>query len=209
MVIEQAYLSVSSAYLVRVVLVKRTMSRRGLASIMHIKWSCIHSPKKRCSTVLCCWCKQYHKITKWMQAQEKSAFSQWNWYFPWCKVTAVDLHQHENGPQDILWDSVQHTIYPERPQDVTAFELHFLPSWLWILYFTIHTYKYTKLKIWENTTDAFNPVKSLFSHTCGNKEGNMVGCLAHNFSYYWIVCHKMLDNHSGFIFLVLIEMSQA
>lgn len=29
---------------------------------------------------------------------------------PQCKVTAADLHQHENGPQDILWQCSTHNV---------------------------------------------------------------------------------------------------
>uniref|UniRef100_A0A3Q3JPA7 Uncharacterized protein n=1 Tax=Monopterus albus TaxID=43700 RepID=A0A3Q3JPA7_MONAL len=40
--------------------------------------------------------------------------------FPQCKVTAVDLHEN------VLWDSVLYTVSPERLQDITGIEFHFL-----------------------------------------------------------------------------------
>lgn len=161
----------------RVVWEKRTMSRWGLASIMHIKWSCIHSPKKRCSTLLVlCWCKQYHKITKWMQAQEKSAFSQWNWYFPGARSLQLICTSMKMGPK-IFYGTVFST---QSTQKSLKMSLHlnyfsFRLDTESFLYFNIQSRNLRKYK------KCFYPVKSLFSHTCGHKEPILVGCLVHNF----------------------------
>lgn len=97
-VIVQARLSVSTC-LVRKIWAKWTMSRRWLASIMHIKSAAFIPLKSNILLSFARWCKQYHKVTKWVRAQEKSAFSQWNWYFPSARSLQLICTSMKMGPR--------------------------------------------------------------------------------------------------------------